>query len=114
MGLCSDLLLQPRMLLGAISREVLSFRHKDHSVLHAVLNWPDEVLGICGGADRSKDDHLSGEHESTKLREEFFWVSSQEPVSTQFIIPSNLIGPSKFIMRHLRNNFVEEECSGGG
>ena len=64
MGLCNDLLfLQPRMLHSTLG--ALSFRHKDHIVLHAALNWPDEVLGICGGADRSKDDHLSGEHEST-------------------------------------------------
>ena len=46
---------------GAISREVLGFRHQDLRVLHAALNWPDEVLCVCGGEDRSKDYRVSGE-----------------------------------------------------
>jgi hypothetical protein len=46
---------------GSISREVLGFRHQDLGLLHAALNWPDEVLCNVGGADRSKDYRVFGE-----------------------------------------------------
>ena len=37
---------------GAMSRELLGFRHSDLRDVPAALNWPDEVLCNGGGADR--------------------------------------------------------------